>query len=182
MSTAAMPGPAAYNSEEFEGFFREHHLLVYRTACFITGSPNDAEDVLQTIFLRLLRRDIPPDLRKNPRGYLYKASVNASLDALRSRRREVLTSDFTAFPAIQGYVRSEESDVDDILIKRLLETLATLTPRTVQIVTLRYLHDFTERDIAKLLSISRGSVAVTLFRARMRLRKLLAASSSGEKI
>ena len=181
MSTAAVPGPAAYNSEEFEGFFREHHLLVYRTACFITGNPNDAEDVLQTIFLRLLRRDIAPDLRKNPRGYFYKASVNASLDMLRSRRREVLTSDFTAFPAIQDHVRSE-SDADDILIKRLLETLATLTPRTVQIMTLHYLHDYTERDIAKLLSISRGSVAVTLFRARMRLRKLLAASSSGEKI
>src|SRR5262249_37817153 len=110
MSTAAMPGPAAHNSEEFEGFFREHYLLVYRTACFITGNPNDAEDVLQTIFLRLLRRDIPPDLCKNPRGYFYKASVNASLDMLRSRRREVLTSDFTTFPAIHDPGRSEDSD------------------------------------------------------------------------
>jgi len=44
-----------------------HYLLVYRTACVITRSPQDAEDVLQTIFLRLMRRSVPPDIRKNPR-------------------------------------------------------------------------------------------------------------------
>jgi len=60
--------------------------------------------------------------------------------------------------------------------------LATLTPRTVEIVTLRYVHDCTESEIAKLLGISRGSVAVTLFRARIRLRKLLRASSFGGRI
>ena len=51
-----------------EEIFREHHQLVYRTACVITGSPDDAEDVLQTIFLRLLARGVPPDL-KDPKAY-----------------------------------------------------------------------------------------------------------------
>jgi RNA polymerase sigma-70 factor (ECF subfamily) len=171
-----MPKPTADNSQEFEGLFREHYLLVYRTACVVTGNPEDAEDVLQTIFLRLMRRSAFPDIRKNPKGYFYKAAVHLSLDTIRSRQREVLTSDFAP---IEGHIRTEGSNSQSRLDKGLIDMLATLTPRTVEIVTLRYVHDCTEREIAKLLRISRGTVAVTLFRARIRLRKLLRASSFG---
>jgi len=55
--------------------------------------------------------------------------------------------------------------------------LEKLSQRTVEILTLRYLHHYTEPEIAKLLKVSRGMVAVTLFRGRRRLRKLLSASS-----
>src|SRR5262245_11095577 len=103
MSTVTMSKPTADYSQEFEGLFREHFQLVYRTACVITGSPEDAEDVLQTIFLRLVRRSVLPDIRQNPKGYFYRAAVHLSLDTIRSRRREVLTSDFTA---IEGHLRT----------------------------------------------------------------------------
>ena len=43
--------------EDFERTFREHHDLVYRAAYRITGNAEDAEDALQTLFLRLLRRE-----------------------------------------------------------------------------------------------------------------------------
>jgi len=39
-----------------ETLFREHHGAVYRAAYRITGNAMDAEDVLQTVFTRLLRR------------------------------------------------------------------------------------------------------------------------------
>jgi RNA polymerase sigma-70 factor (ECF subfamily) len=179
MSTVTMSKPTADHSQEFAGLFREHYLLVYRTACVITGSPEDAEDVLQTIFLRLMRRSAPPDIRKNPKGYFYRAAVHLSLDTIHSRRREVLTSDFSA---IEGHIRAESPISQFTLDQRLIQALAKLTPRAVEIVTLRYVHDYKEPDIAKLLRISRGTVAVTLFRARGRLRKLLRASSLGELI
>ena len=178
MSTVTMSKPTADHSQEFEGLFREHYLLVYRTACVITGSPEDAEDVLQTLFLRLMRRSIPPDICKNPKGYFYRAAVHLSLDTIRSRRREVLTSDFSA---IEVQIRTDAPKEQYVLDQRFFEALAKLTPRTVEIVTLRYLHDYSEEEIAKLLRISRGTVAVMLFRARMRLRKLLRASSFGEQ-
>lgn len=178
MSTVTMVKPTADNARDFEDLFRQHSLLVYRTAYVITGSPEDAEDVLQTIFLRLMRRSAPPDIAKNPKGYFYRAAVHLSLDTIRARRREVLTPDFSA---IQGSVRAESSNAKTTLDKQLSGVLATLTPRAVEIVTLRYVHDYTEPEIARLLRISRGTVAVTLFRARRRLRKLLKASSLGGK-
>ena len=40
---------------ELETLFLSHHARVFRTAHRITGSPADAEDVLQTVFLRLIK-------------------------------------------------------------------------------------------------------------------------------
>ncbi len=41
---------------ELEKLFHEHNALIFRTAYRVTGSAEDAEDVLQTVFLRLARR------------------------------------------------------------------------------------------------------------------------------
>jgi RNA polymerase sigma-70 factor (ECF subfamily) len=57
-------------NREFEELFNEHFQFVYCTAFTMTGKRQDAEDVLQTIFLRLMRRETPPALTQNPKGYL----------------------------------------------------------------------------------------------------------------
>ena len=83
--------------EEVEILFRQHHDQIYRTAYRVTGSSADAEDVLQTVFLRLVKRDardagggVPIDLSPSPGSYLHRAAVNASLDLIRSRTRSNL--------------------------------------------------------------------------------------------
>src|SRR5262250_3097862 len=98
MSTLAAPKVNDKQStQEFERIFREHSQFVYRTAYGVTGNAEDAEDVLQTIFLRLVRRDIPPNLKRNPKAYLYRAAVNVSLSTLRSRRQRELIGDLDGF-------------------------------------------------------------------------------------
>ena len=47
--------------QEFENLFHEHYPLVYRTAYRVTGRAEDAEDVVQTLFLRLVRSGLPSD-------------------------------------------------------------------------------------------------------------------------
>ena len=73
--------------QELERLFLEHYQLLYRTAYSMLSNRADAEDVPQTIFLRLLRSGITPDLQKNAKGYLYRATVNLALDIVRSRKR-----------------------------------------------------------------------------------------------
>jgi RNA polymerase sigma-70 factor, ECF subfamily len=177
MTTVTMPGiKGPPITPELENLFRQHSQLVYRTACVVTGSPADAEDVLQTIFLRLMRRTIPPHFYKAPERYLYKAAVNASLNTIRSRQRQVLVGDTSFFDASQD----TPPNLNEAVIKQLQKAIATLSPRTTEILILRYVHDYTESEIARLLGRSRGTIAVTLFRSRNRLRKLLLASSAGE--
>jgi hypothetical protein len=69
--------------QELEQLFREHYPMLYRTAYSLLDNAADAEDVPQTIFLRLLRSGLPPDMQRNPAGYLYRAAVNASITSAR---------------------------------------------------------------------------------------------------
>jgi RNA polymerase sigma factor (sigma-70 family) len=58
--------------------------------------------------------------------------------------------------------------------------MTKLRPRAVEILVLHYEHNYSDAEIAKMLGTSRGTVAVSLFRSRARLKKLLSAGS-GEK-
>jgi RNA polymerase sigma factor (sigma-70 family) len=156
--------------EEFERLYREHATFVYRTALRITRNPEEAEDILQIIFLRLLRRESPPDLQKRPRAYLYRAAVNAALDAIESRRN---LSEIADVSAIKGTLHSPDSSAKEKLHQQLHKAIAELKPTSAEILILRYMHNYSDAAIAKMLGKSRGVVAVTLYRARARLKKLI---------
>src|SRR5687767_1165615 len=106
---------------DFEGIFREHYPTVYRTAYGVTGSAQDAEDVAQTVFLRLLHGRSRE--WKNPGAYLYRASVNESLTLIRSRRRQARNEDASRFPALAAHREAESADENH---RRLYEAVAEL--------------------------------------------------------
>ena len=163
-------------TEDFEALFREHYSLIYRTAYSVTGSSQDAEDVLQDLFLWLIRKGIPSDLR-DVRAYLYRAAVNSSLSVVKSRKREVPHDD-----AERRELRVVASMTSDDAGDRelLMSAIGQLGPRSVEMLVLRYEHGYSLGRIAKLLGTSRGVVAVGLHRARARLKKIIRASSEGK--
>jgi RNA polymerase sigma-70 factor (ECF subfamily) len=156
--------------KEFEALFRDHYELIYRTAYSVTGSRHDAEDVLQTLFLRLLRRRQLPDLGPHPQRYLYRAAVNLSLNIVRARKHQSLTDGIERLPAP---AQAAGTEPDDEIRRTLLQAIAQLRPRAVEILLLRYEHEYSDAEIATMLGTSRGTIAVTLYRARARLKKLL---------
>src|SRR3954447_5871113 len=83
---AAPTEPADLSVKDLEQVFREHHALVFRAAYRITANAGDAEDVLQTVFLRLVRRESDADPIANLPSFLHRAAVNAALDLVRSRQ------------------------------------------------------------------------------------------------
>jgi RNA polymerase sigma-70 factor (ECF subfamily) len=94
--------------QDVEDLFCQHHELVYRTAYSILNNAADAEDVVQSLFLRLVRRQLPQEVRSNVKGYFYRAAVNQSLDILRSRRRYELEGDIEN---LDTPTRAEESQL-----------------------------------------------------------------------
>jgi RNA polymerase sigma-70 factor (ECF subfamily) len=151
-----------------EAIFRENYGLIYRTAYHLTGNAQDAEDVLQTIFLRLLRNESTPDDQRNPKGYLYRAAVNVSLDLVRARRLHAPVDVERLVAPV-----SDESRFDDEVHKRLIEAIAELRPRAAHILVLHYVHGHSDAEIAKLLKTTRGTIAVSLFRTRLQLKKMI---------
>ena len=180
MSTLMVPVPDVNRESsvsELETLFREHHQLIYRTAYSITGSHQDAEDVLQTIFLRLMKHDLSPELRSHPKTYLYRAAVNSALTIIRTRQRRRVDD---AIDVRQIQLPQEESPGGGQLEEQLLHAIGQLDSRAVEILILRYEHNCSDAEIAKMLGRSRGAVAVALYRARARLRRLLRDSGEGQ--
>ena len=180
MAAVQAPGATVEALErEFEEIFRQHHDMVFRTAFGVLGSSSDAEDVVQTIFLRLLDRGISTDVTNNVAGYLYKAAVNESLNLIRSRKRLILVSDSKR---IETYPAEESSESAEDIHRRLYEAVARLGPDAAHILVLRYVHKYSDAEIAKRLGRSRGAIAVALYRARARLRKWIRASLQGGRL
>src|SRR5580692_1538522 len=126
-----MGDPPRQLSQQLEHIFDRHYELIYRTAYGLTGSAADAEDIVQTIFVRLLNRELPPDLSTTPERYLYRAAFNLSLNAIRDKKRQVLSDNMEAFDT--AYSPGEARAEDVLMDRRLHQAIAALNPAAAQI-------------------------------------------------
>jgi RNA polymerase sigma-70 factor (ECF subfamily) len=141
---------------------------VFRTAYRITGNAGDAEDVLQTVFLRMLRRGQDADPMDNPEGYLRRAAINAALDVVRSRQADQ-TVPLPEENSGLTPTSPAQADVSD-LRQALSRAMAQLKPAQAEIFALRFLEGLSNREIAQSLGISQVRVAVIVHRTRLQLR------------
>ncbi len=172
-ATAAVTAPTATQTmEEFESIFRQHQRLVFRAAYRVTGNADDAEDVLQNVFLRLLRREDALDLGHNPKGYLHRAAINAALDLLRSRKsaRSISLEDIVIPPSDKAPGPEERQAASEIR-DWLRRAVASLNATAAEMFTLRYFEGYGNKDIAEMMGTTQGTVAVTLHRTRSRLQE-----------
>lgn len=152
--------------------FQDHHVRVMQAAYRITGNASDAEDVLQNVFLRLLRRGDPPSDREHLGSYLHRAAINASIDLLRTKK----SSKRVPLEDVQYQLQEESAAGPDEhcqgteLRDWLRAAIARFSPQAAEIFALRYLEDYSNQEIAELVDTSPGVVAVVLHRCRNRLR------------
>jgi len=168
ITTHEVPIPIIPNA--LDDMYREHHTMVFRTAYRITGNAADAEDVLQTVFLRMVRRDDSAEAIERPENYLRRSAVHAALDLVRAKRSSA-DIDLDRLPATGGS-RPDDGDLRELLRQALSE----LPVRSAEIFTLRFFEGLTNPEIASALGISSITVAVTLHRTRRELQKKLRAS------
>ncbi len=173
-STAAPSG-------ELERIFQRHHSRVFGTAYRVTGSAQDAEDCLQTVFLRLLRRRGSLDLSPSPGSYLHRAAVNAALDLMRARSRSrSIPLDDLDVPPMDGVEANPDRRQQDRELRRgLRQAILQLSPKSAAIFSMRFLDDTPNREIAEALNMSQAAVGVALHRARNQVKKEMSSFVGG---
>ncbi len=178
-SSAPRPGGRVREDRDFEArrrhlemLFEAHHVRVYRSALRITGDPDDAEDVLQTLFLRLAKKP-SIDCGPNPEAWFHRAAVNGALDLLRRRRIRLIKSDALSAASACAPTPRQARGASPALTDELRDALSALPPRWAEMFVLRYIDELTNQEIARLFDTSPSVVAVTLYRARRDLRKAL---------
>ncbi len=155
--------PVSTIPKVLDQMYAEHHAMVFRTAYRIAGNAADAEDVLQTVFLRLLRRESVSEI-DNPESYLRRSAVNAALDIVRARQADH-TLELERLPASGSC--TELRDLRDTLRR----ALSKLPARTAEMFALRFFEGYTNPEVARMMGLSQIVVAVTLHRARRKLQQ-----------
>jgi RNA polymerase sigma-70 factor (ECF subfamily) len=164
-------------TRDFSGLFEAHAALVHRTAWRVTGRAEDAEDVLQSVFLHVLRKP-PEPWPDDPAAYLHRSAVNASIDLVRGRKRRAESgSDALDAPEARpmaGPGAAEDTALGHLdgerLARRLRAALPQLSPFEAEVFSLRFFEGMSNTEVASLLGKTANHVGVTLHSARTKLR------------
>lgn len=144
---------------DIQNLFHQYKNDVYRLALSYTRSPQEAEDISQSVFLRLMEHPrITPGKEK---AWLMQVTANQCRSLLRSHwwsRTEPMPETIPA--------SSDEPD-------SVRDAVMSLDPKYRVVVYLYYYEQYTTREIAQILRISQSSVSTRLFRAREILKKRL---------
>jgi RNA polymerase sigma-70 factor (ECF subfamily) len=147
----------------FAGLYERHYEAVFRAALRVLGRPADAEDVLQTVFLRVLSQRDQDEAAVRPAAYFRRAAVNAAVDLLRRR-------------AVHGEVAYDDqaphaaSEPALLLKEQLRRAIATLEREDATLFLLRFVEGLSNQELADEFQLEKNNVAVRLHRIRLRLQ------------
>lgn len=161
----------------FEAMVTRHQRRVYSFAHYFLGNREEAEDVMQEVFLKFWRHRRRVDLTR-AESWLLRATRNACFDRLRTRRSascsQVLAVDTHTLE------RQPSSDPDPEILaqradlrRRLLGAMHTLDEPLRSVLILREIQGMRYHEISEILELPLNTVRVYIHRGRRRLRKQL---------
>ena len=155
ISTPVPPG--------FAELYERHYEAVFRAAFRVTGNSADAEDVLQTVFLRVLSRSEGAEAARHPAAYFRRAAVNAAVDLLRRRAVHAET-------VYDEQAPGAAAEPALLLKEELRRAIATLPEDDATLFLLRHVEGWSIEEVARTFRLEKNNVSVRLHRIRLRLQ------------
>jgi RNA polymerase sigma-70 factor (ECF subfamily) len=165
---------------ELAALFRAQRRRLWGLAYRLTGSAEDAEDVVQEAFARLVAR--PRELPlADPGPWLARVATHLGIDALRRRRRRAYTGSWLPAPVEAqdaDWLDAQPCETPDPEVRYGLAESATyafllaleaLSPRQRAVLLLRDVLGSSAREVADLIGATEGAVRVLHLRARRAL-------------
>jgi RNA polymerase sigma-70 factor, ECF subfamily len=146
--------------------YRRYAPALQRKAERLLQNRDDAQDVVQALFLELLQQAEP----RTDLAYLYRGLTNRCLNMLRDRTTRLRLLD-RHDASLRGPERTtcEERAIDLDLLTKLV---GELDREVAEILVYRYVDDLSQEEIAELLGLSRKTIGVRLARIRDRVVEL----------
>ena len=141
---------------------------LFNVALRMLGTAQDAEDVTQTVFLNAFRKLKSYDPKYKFFSWVYRMTVNESLNTLKRRKKTVTLEDVLVDPGL-GAAPDRAAEAED----RVGQALMSLSPDDRAVVVLSHFVSFSYQEIADVLEIPVKTVKSRLFTARERLRLAL---------
>lgn len=131
-----------------------------------------AEECVAEAFARAYARWATVSRMESPNGWIYVVALNHARSLLRRQRRDA--REFVRAAACGAAAPPEPMDP-------IWHAVARLPPQARRAVALRYIADLTEAEVARVMGVSRGTVATTLHRARKSLAQQLGSQEEGTR-
>lgn len=144
---------------EVERLVQTYSDMVLRLSYSYLKSVYDAEDICQTVFLKLLTAGVEFESPTHEKAYLIRATINACKNELKAFRRKLLPLDEVRETAVQSIPSTEVLDAVMVLPRAYREA-----------IYLFYYEGYAIGEIADLLGISPSAAAAHLSRGRKKLR------------
>lgn len=138
-------------------WYGQYKTGIYRFALSLLHDPQQAEDVLQETFVKLLSGKFSCPTPGKEKAWLFKVARNLCMDILRQRRREQEVPPVIAAPADENWA--------------FLELISPLTQTEQQLLSLRFIGGFTHREIAKITGTTQHAAKKRCERAIQKLRE-----------
>ena len=159
----------------FEQLVEEYGDRVYGIALRVTGSPSDAEEVMQEAFLQAFRSWPAFRGEAAPTTWLYRIAVNAALMRVRTRQPVELLSEQPDRLDVADWSADAEQAVLRGELQQQLEAGLVRLPEDLRVtLVLRDVEGASTSETAATLEISEAAVKSRLHRARVMLRQYLA--------
>ena len=171
---------ALKNVDDFSWLMKRYEKPLLRYIHRATNaSREDAEDILQDIFIKVYRSLNAFDQKLSFSSWIYRIAHNEIINQHKRRVRSrtiSLDSESTGGETIQDELSNNESIQDDYIAKenseRVRKALGKLSIKYREVLVLRYFEDKDYQEISDILRKPPGTVAVLLNRAKAKFKKL----------
>lgn len=158
------------DEDAFRGFYERTSRMLWAYLARLTGDRQQADDLLQECYYRLLRANVTLDSESHRRHYLFRIATNLVHDGHRRRRTQPAEVTGDAVD-IAPDLRDHGGDVERKI--EVGRALGQLKPRERALLWLAYAQGASHDEIAGVVGVRRASVKVLLSRARRKLAEAL---------
>ena len=145
---------------------------IYNAAYRVLGNAEDAADIAQVVFLKILERLDDYDSQFKFFSWIYRIALNESLNLLRRNGRDDALGETDELPG-PAHADPEWQALEVELSARVQAGLMKLRAEERMVLALRHFSECSYREIGEVLDIDEKTVKSRLFEARQRLRGLL---------
>ena len=169
------------NEEAFNEIVERYSKKLYFLCLKMLQNEKDAEDTVQTIFLKAYMNISRFEEKSNISTWLYRIGVNVCTDVLRKRKKETTTSLYATSSDEEEYaleIPDEKENVEEAVLaqerkRALYAAINTLKPKQKQLIVLRDIEGLAYDEIADILKMNPGTVKSGINRARSALLEKL---------
>lgn len=151
---------------EIQDLYEKYGAALYRRAVSIVKNDQSASEILQDVFVAVIKNADSFRGEASPYTWLYRITTNLCLNYLKKNKREVLDMDVGAGQALPAVGAQQVAPLQDI--QKFVKRLDDLSQK---IFVHRYFDEMNQEEIAALLGISRKTVYLRLEKIEERLRK-----------